>query len=482
MGKLEKSLLFQAGRNEPRGSGWQFWAEQKAVCQRRSNSAPGAKANSLPLKGNRMRILIVGGTGLIGSAITASARSVGYQAVVLTRSVPAAFVPNGLSWVKADMAALSLPQQWLEHLGGIDAVVNCAGILQDAPGDNARQVHSDAVKSLVSACQTMGVRRFIHFSAVGVDREAASAFSRTKKEGDAWVGSSDLDWVILRPSVVLGRAAYGGSAAFRGLAALPVLPILPHAGLLQVVRLEDVVATVMFFLREDSPSRVTLELVGPERLSLSTVVGLYRQWLGWRPARLVALSPWAAAILYGLGDVAGWLGWRPPLRSTARLELRRGAIGDPGPWTELTGIRPRRLAHSLAAEPATIQERWFALLYFLKPIIIVIVALFWTITGLLSLGPGYANGVELMQEGGAGRLSGPSVIAGGFADLAIGLAIFFRRAARYALWTGIGLAVFYAMMGTLLLPRLWIEPLGPLLKIWPIVLLMAVALAVLRDR
>jgi uncharacterized protein YbjT (DUF2867 family) len=436
----------------------------------------------LLLKGNRMRVLIIGGTGLIGSAIVAHARSEGYEVVVLARGVPAAFVANGLSWLKADLARLTLPQQWLEHLRGIDAVVNCAGILQDAPGENPRQVHSEAVRALVSACQTVGVRRFIHFSAVGVDREAPSAFSRTKKEGDGWVASSDLDWVILRPSVVLGRAAYGGSAAFRGLAALPVLPMLPETGLLQVVQLEDVIATVMFFLRKEAPSRVSLELVGPERLSLSAVVGLYRQWFGWRPARRLVLSPWAAAILYRLGDIAGWLGWRPPLRSNARLELRRGAIGDPGPWAALTGIRPRRLAQALAAAPASVQERWFALLYFLKPTIIAVIALFWTITGLLSLGPGYANGVDLMQQGGAGRLSGPSVIAGGLADLAVGIAIFFRRAAKYALWAGMALAVFYALMGTLLLPRLWIEPLGPLLKIWPIVLLMAVALAVLRDR
>jgi uncharacterized protein YbjT (DUF2867 family) len=434
------------------------------------------------LKGKRMRILIIGGTGLVGSAITAHVRLKGYRVVVLTRELPAAFVPNGLSWVKADLAALTLPQEWLEHLHGIDAVVNCAGILQDAPGQNAHRVHSEAVKALVDACQTMGVRRLIHFSAVGVDRETASAFSRTKKEGDAFVASSDLEWIILRPSVVLGRAAYGGSAAFRGLAALPVLPVLPHSGPLQVVQLQDVVATVMFFLGKDAPSRLTLELVGPERLTLFAVVALYRQWLGWRPAKPVALSPWAAGILYRLGDTIGWLGWRPPLRSNAGLELRRGAIGDPGPWSEVTGIRPRQLAHALAAEPASVQERWFALLYFLKPTIIVVIALFWTMTGLLSLGPGYAIGVELMQEGGAGRLSGPSVIAGGFADLAVGVAMIFRRATKYALWAGIILAVFYALMATLLLPRLWIEPLGPLLKIWPIVLLMAVALAVLRDR
>ena len=59
--------------------------------------------------------------------------------------------------------------------------------------------------------------------------------------------------MILRPSVVVGRAAYGGSALFRGLAGLPVLPLIAEAGPLQVVQLDDVVNTVLFFLRPEDP-------------------------------------------------------------------------------------------------------------------------------------------------------------------------------------------------------------------------------------
>jgi len=64
----------------------------------------------------------------------------------------------------------------------------------------------------------------------------------------------------------------------------------------------------------------------------------------------------------------------------------------------------------------------------------------------------------------------------------IGLGIATRRTARPALWMALMLSIAYLALGTLLLPRLWADPLGPLLKIAPIVVLNLVALAVLDDR
>ena len=87
-----------------------------------------------------------------------------------------------------------------------------------------------------------------------------------------------------------------------------------------------------------------------------------------------------------------------------------------------------------------------------------------------------------MRLGGAGAWSGPSVIAGGLADLAIGIAIAFRRSARAGLYAALAISLFYAVAGTAVRPDLWIEPLGPMLKIWPIVALNLVALAMLKDR
>jgi hypothetical protein len=47
---------------------------------------------------------------------------------------------------------------------------------------------------------------------------------------------------------------------------------------------------------------------------------------------------------------------------------------------------------------------------------------------------------------------------------------------------GVGICLFYALAGTVLRPDLWNEPLGPLMKIFPIFLLHLVALAILEER
>jgi hypothetical protein len=148
----------------------------------------------------------------------------------------------------------------------------------------------------------------------------------------------------------------------------------------------------------------------------------------------------------------------------------------------LCGIRPRSLRDSLAGEPASVQDKWFARLYLIKPILFVIMSAFWIVTGLISLTAGYESGVDLMRSTGAGALSEPAVLGGSLADIAIGAGIAWRPLTRYGLYGGIALSLLYMVAGTVLRPDLWIEPLGPLLKIFPILLLHIVALAILDER
>jgi hypothetical protein len=50
------------------------------------------------------------------------------------------------------------------------------------------------------------------------------------------------------------------------------------------------------------------------------------------------------------------------------------------------------------------------------------------------------------------------------------------------LWAALGLSVFYIVAGTILLPALWADPLGPMMKIWPILALNLLCLAILDER
>jgi uncharacterized protein YbjT (DUF2867 family) len=95
-------------------------------------------------------------------------------------------------------------------------VINAAGALR---GQDMEGLHVSGSGALYAACEAEGIRRVILLSAIGTNRDTPSVFSRTKREGEATLTSRDLDWVILCPSVVVGRSAYGGSALLRGLAA-----------------------------------------------------------------------------------------------------------------------------------------------------------------------------------------------------------------------------------------------------------------------
>lgn len=426
------------------------------------------------------RVLVIGATGLIGSHVAAALNGAGHEVTGVARHVGSATrrMPR-MRWLQLDLARASR-NDWGRHLAGVDAVVNCAGALQSGPDDDLAGTHERGLAALVAACEAAGVRRLVHFSAMGVDRTTPSDFSRTKLAGDRILMASGLDWVILRPSVVLGVAVYGASALIRGLAALPLLPVMPGTAPLQPVTLDDVVATVALFLNRDAPARVAVDLAGPDRFSFTGLVQLFRGWLGHAPAREIALPTWLADFLYRLGDLAGLLGWRPPVRSTARREIARGAVGDTAEWTRLTGIAPRSVPAMLNAHPASVQEGWFAGLYLLKPLVLASLALFWIGSGIVSLGPGYSRGIAMMQQTGA--LAPLAVIGGGLADLLVGLGIAVRRTAGSALVAGIAVALFYALAGTFLTPWLWLDPLAPLLKIAPVIALHLVALATLRER
>ena len=141
------------------------------------------------------------------------------------------------------------------------------------------------------------------------------------------------------------------------------------------------------------------------------------------------------------------------------------------------------LAPAPAREPASVQERRFARLYFVKPVVFAVLALFWIGTGLISLGPGWERALEYLRAGGASEgLAATAAIVGSLVDIAIGVALAFRRTARRALFGALAVSAFYLIAGTFVLPQLWLEPLGPLLKILPIIVLNVVALGLLEDR
>lgn len=431
-----------------------------------------------------MRILVIGAYGFIGSAVAARLSADGHDVVGAGRRIrQAARTRPELRWVRLNLARKRTPEQWHLLLKDIDAVVNCAGVLQDKPGDSTQKVHVAGTAALFAACVKEGVRRAVHISAAGVAPDAETRFSRTKFASEEALKKQDLDWVILRPSLVVGTQVYGGMAFMRGLAAIPyVLPIARESASFQPVQVRELAAAVAYFLKPEAPVRRMVEIAGPERLSLVHIIRLYRRWLGLAPAEVIRLPVIAAKAAAWAGDAVSWLGWRPPLRTTALRQLMSARADDPDEWTRITGIRPTRLESALMQEPASAPDRWFARLYLLKPAVIGVLALFWIASGVIGLGPARGIVADLLSEVGFGAWSAAAAVVSGAIHLSLGVGIALRATARIALVSSILVALVYVAAGSLMQIGLWLDPLGALIKMFPVIVLTVVAIAILDDR
>src|SRR5687768_15317873 len=129
------------------------------------------------MTGNRMRVLVTGATGFIGSALLSRLRAQGDDVVAVGRDLEEARrrFPDA-QWIALDLARAGSKSDWLAHLDRIDAVVNCAGALQDGLHDSTKGVHVTGVQALYAACEEKGVRRVVHISAIGVERAQPTEF------------------------------------------------------------------------------------------------------------------------------------------------------------------------------------------------------------------------------------------------------------------------------------------------------------------
>lgn len=160
--------------------------------------------------------------------------------------------------------------------------------------------------------------------------------------------------------------------------------------------------------------------------------------------------------------------------------IQGGVTGDGAAAAAALGRPLKSLPQTLAALPSGVQERWFARLWLLKAPVIATLSGFWIASGVITL----LDPAAAVAAGAAQGYAPPAVlvVAGGWLDIALGLALLVRPAARAALTGMILASLGYLAAGTLLAPGLWLDPLGPLVKVFPAILLALVALAILDDR
>jgi uncharacterized protein YbjT (DUF2867 family) len=431
-----------------------------------------------------LAVLVLGGYGLIGSAIVDRLKGEGFAVIGCGRHAAAARRKRpDVDWREADLAKLTTPAAWTQLLRDVEVVVHAAGALQQGPQDNVRAVQEHAVRALTAAAGPAGVRLIVLISAAGATVTSNTAFMRTKAAAEQALAQGTTPFVVLRPGLVIAPVAYGGTALLRGLAAFPKITPLVFAGSrVRTVGLEDVAQATLAAVSGAIPPGSVLDLVEQPARDLAQTVAVLRSWLALPPARTVMLKPWAAAAAAAGADLLGWLGWRSPLRSTAMTVMAGGVDGDPAHAAAALGRPARSLTQVLGRMPAGVQEQWFARLWLLKPAIIGLLAVFWIASGWIGLARQADAMAVLTDRWLPAAFARPAVVWGAWLDVVLGVAVLVRPLCALALKGMVAASLAYMAGSLVLAPDLWLNPLGAMLKTTCCLMLAVVALAVLDER
>src|SRR6266446_86115 len=257
------------------------------------------------MRGEVMKIVVIGGTGLIGSKVVEKLKQKGHEAI--------AAAPNtGVNTITGEGLK--------EAMAGAQGVIDLA----NSPSFEDKAVlefFETSGRNLLAAEATAGVGHHIALSVVGTDRLQASGYFRAKMAQENLIKSSRIPYTIVRATQFF---EFVGSIAQSATDGQTVR--LPPALMQPIV--SDDVAAALADIAVEQPLNGTIELAGPEPIRMDELV---RRFLSAnRDARKVTTDVHAGYFGTAVNDQSLTPGDNPRLGPT-RFEdwLSRGQAHHP---------------------------------------------------------------------------------------------------------------------------------------------------------
>ena len=204
-----------------------------------------------------MKIVIIGGTGLIGSRAAAILRQAGHEVVAAAPS-------TGVNTITGQ----GLPQAMV----GTQVVVDLA----NSPSFEAKAVlefFGTSCRNLLAAEAEAGVRHHVCLSIVGTDRTPDNGYFRAKVAQEKLIESSGIPYTIVRSTQFL--EFLGGIAASSAEGG----KVRVSTGLFQPIAADDV-AAIVADVALAKPANGIVEIAGPERAPFNEIVARYLKAVG----------------------------------------------------------------------------------------------------------------------------------------------------------------------------------------------------------
>lgn len=293
-----------------------------------------------------MRVLVTGGTGVVGTAAVRSLIAAGHAVRLFSRHA----ARDAARWegkAEARPGSISSPLDVAGIADGCDAVLHIAGIVEESPPEvTFDRVNVGGTQHLVSEAERAGVRRFVYVSSLGADR-GRSTYHDSKRRAEEIVRNFRGEWVICRPGNVYGPGDEVISYLLQIIRSSPVAPVIDLGDQpFQPLWADDLGAALAQVVDREGLAGRVLSMAGAETTSTQDILDRLARLTGRDPVRLPVPSALAA-----LGArAASMLGVSAPVNEdkiTMLLEENLIPPGEVNALTEVLGIQPTPLDEGL---------------------------------------------------------------------------------------------------------------------------------------
>ena len=291
------------------------------------------------------RVFVTGATGFVGRAVIQALRAEGHVVRCLVRRGSERDLHGfeAIERVEGDVQAG--PAALEAGIAGCDTVIHLVGIIREFPasGITFDRVHVQGTRNVVEAAGRVGVRRFLHMSALGTRAGARARYHQTKWAAEELVRASGLAWTIVRPSVIYGVGDGFISLLARMVRRLPVVPVIGDGqNRLQPVPVEHVAAGFARAVRVEAAVKQTYAVAGAEVVTMQGLLALIGSILDRRVRTVRIPLGLMRPMAHVLHRVPSF-----PVTPDQLLMLEEDNTGNAEPFYAAFGLSPEPLAHGL---------------------------------------------------------------------------------------------------------------------------------------
>ena len=296
-----------------------------------------------------MKIAVAGGTGFVGRYVTRALLDAGHEVTVLGRD------PNTVSGIpklhgaNASRVDVTEPSSLFGRLTGFDGVVAAVQfpnypIEQPRKGLTFDHYDRQGTENLLREAITSDVKRFVYISGAGAHPESPKTWYRAKGRAEGAIQRSKISHLILRPSWAYGPE---DKALNKFVAIARFSPVVPKFGFrpqrIQPVFVEDIALSVERAFASETAWGRTLEIGGPDVMTMDSVIKTMCEVLGKR--RLVLPVPIPLA---KLGTAPLLLLPKPPMSPGGVEFAAQSGLVDTTELEEVLDVHPMTLRDGLS--------------------------------------------------------------------------------------------------------------------------------------